>query len=150
MITSIVRAVLPLSFLIGISLAATAQTRAPARQNLMPVSFTWKSEYWPKGLRQWSQTAPDQWTEKYEDGTTDRQFRLLGSMSMGGACEGLHLKSAAEPLEAFVPGTGCSSKWLLFRWVSIYTSKPEWVGQAEIQDVKYAPEGTKIPRSKSK
>jgi hypothetical protein len=132
--------VLALGLLLGTSLtAATAQTRSSAQQNLMPISFTWKSTYWPIGLRQWSQTAPNQWTEKYADGTPDRKFRLLGSMSMGGACKGLHLKSAAEPLEAFVPGTGCSSKWLLFRWVSIYTSKPEWVGQAEIQDVEYAP-----------
>lgn len=138
MIASIVRASLAFGLLIGAPLAVTAQTRAPAQQNLLPTSFTWKSTYWPMGLRQWSQTAPDRWTEKYQDGTTDRQFRVLGRLSMGGGCQGLHLKSMAEPLEAFIPGSNCSSRWLLFRWVSIYTSKPEWVGQAEIQDVQYA------------
>lgn len=148
MIAAIVRAALALGLLIGESLAATAQTPAPAQQNLMPVSFTWKSTYWPIGLRQWSQTAPDQWTEKYEDGTADRQFRVLGRMSMGGGCQGLRLKSTAEPLEAFIPGSGCSSKWLLFRWVSIFVGSPNWVGQAEIQEVQYAPAapGTAKPR----
>jgi hypothetical protein len=146
MINSLIGGALALALLVANSFAAAAETRKPAQPNRLPVSFTWKSEYWPKGLRSWSQTAPDQWTEKYQDGTPDRQFRLLGSISMGGACEGLHLKSAAEPLEAFVPGTGCSSKWLLFRWVSIYTSKPQWVGQAEIQDIQYAPAETGHPK----
>ena len=76
MIPSIVRAALLPGLLIGDSLAAAAQTRAPAQQNVMPMSFTWKSTYWPIGLRQWSQTASDQWTEKYEDGTDDRKFRV--------------------------------------------------------------------------
>ena len=102
MITPIVRSALVLGLMIGLSIAATAQTRTPAKQNQLPVSFTWKSEYWPKGLRQWSQTAPKQWTEKYEDGTAERQFRVLGQLSMGGGCTGLHLKSMAEPLEAFI------------------------------------------------
>lgn len=133
-----IRAALAAGLLIGASLAATAQTRAPAPQNLMPISFTWKSTYWPIGLRQWSQTAPDRWTEKYEDGTADRQFRVLGRISMGGGCQGLRLKSMAEPLEAFIPGSLCSSKWLLFRWVSSFTGSPQWVGQAELQEVQYA------------
>jgi hypothetical protein len=138
MIASIVRAALALGLLIGESPAATAQTRAPAQQDLMPISFTWKSTYWPIGLRQWSQTAPDRWTEKYQDGTADRQFRVLGRMSVDGACQGLRLKSMAEPLEAFIPGSLCSSRWLLFRWVSTFTGSPEWVGQAELQEVQYA------------
>jgi hypothetical protein len=146
MITPIVPSSLALGLMIGISFAATAQTRTPAPQNQLPVSFTWKSEYWPKGLRQWSQTASDQWMEKYEDGTADRQFRLLGQLSMGGGCAGLHLKSMAEPLEAFIPGSRCSSKWLLFRWVSIYTSKPQWIGQAEIRDIQYAPANSSAPK----
>jgi hypothetical protein len=139
LIASIVRAMLALGLLIGVSLAAAAQTRAPAQENLMPISFTWKSTYWPIGLRQWSQTAPDRWTEKYEGGTPDRQFRVLGRMSVDGACQGLRLKSMAEPLEAFIPGSACSSKWLLFRWVSTFTGSPEWVGQAELQEVQYTP-----------
>jgi hypothetical protein len=57
-------------------------------------------------------------------------------------------RSKTGPLEAFVPGSRCSSKWLLFRWVSIYTSKPEWVGQAEIQDVEYAPAAPAKPPSR--
>jgi hypothetical protein len=140
MIASIVRAALALALglLAGESLAATAQTRARPQQNSMPISFTWKSTYWPLGLRQWSQTAPDRWTEKYQDGTADRQFRVLGRISMGGGCQGLRLKSRAEPLEAFIPGSRCSSRWLLFRWVSIFTGSPEWIGQAEMQEVQYA------------
>lgn len=137
MIASIVRAALAFCLLIGMFPAATAQTRAPAQQNMIPVSFTWKSTYWPTGLRQWSQTAPDRWTQKYEDGT-DTQFRVLGRMSMGGGCQGLRLRSTVEPLEAFIPGSS-ASKWLLFRWVSIYTGSPNWVGQAEMQEIQYAP-----------
>ena len=146
MIASTVRTSLAFGLLIADSLTAAAQTRPPAQQNLMPISFTWKSTYSPLGLRQWSQTAPNQWTEKYEDGTADSKFRVLGRLSMGGGCHGLHLKSTAEPLEAFIPGSRCSSQWLLFRWVSIYVSKPNWVGQAEIQDVQYAPVAPSIAK----
>lgn len=138
MIASIVPVALTLGLLIGCSLAATAQTHAPAKQNVMPISFTWKSTYWPLGLRQWAQTAPNQWTEKYEDGTADTKFRVLGRLSMGDGCAGLRLRSMAEPLEAFIPGSRCSG-WLLFRWVSIYTQDPQWVGQAKIQEIQYAP-----------
>ena len=145
MFKPIIFTALAFSVLIGSSIAATTQTRAPAQKNLLPTSFKWKSEYWPKGTRLWSQTAPNQWTEKYEDGTADKQFRVLGRMSMGGGCDGLHLRSMVEPLEVFIPGSRCSSGWLLFRWVSIYTSKPQWVGQAEIQDVQYAPPVTGKP-----
>jgi hypothetical protein len=136
--TAIIRAALIFAVLLGDTAFAAAQIRTKQAEQ-MPVSFTWRSEYWPKGLRQWSQTAPDRWTEKYQDDTADRQFHVLRRLSMGGSCAGLHLKSMAEPLEAFIPGSRCSSKWLLFRWVSIFTSKPEWIGQAEIRDIQYAP-----------
>lgn len=137
MIKPMMRAGLVFGLLTATSLAAS-EKRATKQPDRQPISFTWKSEYWPKGLRQWSQTAPNQWTEKYEDGTADTKFRVLGRLSMADGCAGLHLRSMAEPLEAFIPGSSCSSKWLLFRWVSIYTSKPQWVGQAEIQDIQYA------------
>ena len=129
-------------FLAALSVANFSDVCLAASQERLPVAFKWRSEYWPKGWRHWSQTAPDQWTEKYENGG-EKKFRVLGRIKVG--CEGLHLRAPDGTYEVFVPGSGCKSKWLLFRNVGLYAPTPQWIGQAEITEIEYKEAEPKAP-----